>query len=760
MLPSETAFTFFFKYRPTAFARGELGLTAGWATFGLLLVLAVALTLTVLRYPKAAGRASRGDCVALAGIRIVILALLILSLCQPVLVLHTVVPQQSYVAFVFDDSASMRIGDVDGAARGDWVREAFGRDAPLMKQLQARFKIRSFRASAGVTRVDDARQLAFDGGATDLAGALDRVRLELDQLPVAGIVLVSDGADTAGGAFTETLLSLRSSGAAVSTVGVGQERLVTDIEVGRVETPRSLLRGTALVSEVRLTQRGLSGKQVQLLVEDEGRVVHTQDVALPPEGETASVRVHVTLNEPGPRRLQFRVSPGEGEQVEQNNARDVLVSVRDTEEGILYFEGEPRFELKFVRRAVAQDENLRLAVLQRTADNKFLRLDVEDAEELAEGFPKTREELFRYRGLVLGSVEASFFNRDQQRMIVDFVSQRGGGLLMLGGNRSFSRGGYQGTPVAATLPIVLEADDEEFFGELNVGVTPFGATHGVTQIEGDPERTAARWAELPTVTTVNRVTRVKPGAATLLVGTSPDLEEPQVVLAYQRYGRGKALAFTVQDTWQWQMHAAMPLEDETHEHLWQQLLRWLVSEVPGPVRALVERDRVAPGDAITLLAEVNDDRYLRVNDARVVATVEDPEGRASEHTMEWSVATDGEYTVRIPTELPGVHRVRVEAFRAEESLGVDETFVAVEALGDEFFGAERRTALLERIAEETGGRSYHRDSLGGLVEDLGYSQGGASVREVRPLWDMPALYLAVLLLLSIEWSFRKLRGLA
>ena len=361
---------------------------------------------------------------------------------------------------------------------------------------------------------------------------------------------------------------------------------------------------------------------------------------------------------------------------------------------------------------------------------------------------------------MLGSVEASFFNRDQQRMIVDFVSQRGGGLLMLGGNRSFARGGYQGTPVAAMLPVVLEGGEDEFFREVQVRVTPFGATHGVTQIENDPERTAARWAELPVVTTVNRITRVKPGAATLLIGTSPDLDEPQVVLAYGRYGRGKVLALTVQDTWQWQMHAAMPLEDETHEHLWQQLLRWLVSQVPGPVRAFAERDRVAPGDAIALRAEVGDDRYLRVNDARVIATVEDPEGRASEHTMEWSVARDGEYIARIPTEIQGIHRIRVEAFGAGQPLGADETFVAVEALGDEFFGAERRTALLQRIAEETGGRYYDQESLGGLVEDLGYSQGGASIREVRPLWDMPALYILVVLLLSTEWSLRKLRGLA
>ncbi len=105
---------------------------------------------------------------------------------------------------------------------------------------------------------------------------------------------------------------------------------------------------------------------------------------------------------------------------------------------------------------MAEDKNLQVVTLQRTSQNKFLRLDVDDAEELADGFPKTREELYRYRGLILGSVEASFFTADQLRMIGEFVSQRGGGLLMLGGRHSFAEGGYAATPLAEALPVVLE----------------------------------------------------------------------------------------------------------------------------------------------------------------------------------------------------------------------------------------------------------------------------------------------------------------
>src|SRR5207342_1870245 len=118
--------------------------------------------------------------------------------------------------------------------------------------------------------------------------------------------------------------------------------------------------------------------------------------------------------------------------------------------------GEPRSEMKFIRRAVADDKNLQIVTLQRTADNKFLRLDVDTPDELLGGFPKTRDELFSFKGLILGSIEAAAFSADQLQMIADFVDRRGGGLLMLGGARSFAEGGYGGTPVADALPITLE----------------------------------------------------------------------------------------------------------------------------------------------------------------------------------------------------------------------------------------------------------------------------------------------------------------
>jgi hypothetical protein len=304
----------------------------------------------------------------------------------------------------------------------------------------------------------------------------------------------------------------------------------------------------------------------------------------------------------------------DGEQVLENNEQHALVHVRDGREKILYFEGEPRFEVGFLRRAVAADSALQVVMLQRAADGKYMRFEVDSAGELLTGFPTTREELFSYRGLILGSIEASHFSHDQLRMIAEFVSERGGGLLMLGGRHAFAEGGYAGTPVADALPVALDARlrDTTFFDTLRVSrrAPARRSRHCASRrMSAVAASGGARCLRRRRTTVSVR----KPGALTLLAGERAAFGRSggTPVLAQQRFGRGQAFALTVQDTWIWQMHADVPLEDETHETFWRQLLRWLVSGAPAPVVPRRRRSR-GPGDAVRI-ASTSGRAFQRVN---------------------------------------------------------------------------------------------------------------------------------------------------
>jgi uncharacterized membrane protein len=757
----ESLFEFFFKYRPIAFDEGAIAFRPTLATYLAALAVVAVGVVTYRTYREVRANSRPVDRLVLTGIRLTILALLVLCLFRPVLVLSQVVAQQNFLGVVIDDSRSMEIADRDGETRADFVTQQFGgEESPLLTALADRFALRLFGFSSSTDRIESVDELVFDGTQTHLGQALARAHEELDGVPLSGLVVISDGADNAEEPLADALLPLEAAGVPVFTVGLGREEYSRDIQLSRVDTPRSVLKGAALVVDVVVTQNGYRGETVSLQVEDEGRIVADQDVTLPDDGEPTTVRVRFTAADAGPRLFSFRVTPRPDEMVTQNNERNVLILVEDTREKILYFEGEPRWELKFVGRAVADDQNLQLAMLQRTAENKFMRIGVEDAEDLVGGFPRTREELFQYRAIILGSIEANFFTPDQLRMIADFVSERGGSLLMLGGQRAYAEGGYAGTPVADVLPVVLGEptgeDDAGFFLETDVRPTRAGATHPATQIADTEEASGARWLELPPITLVNEIRDVKPGATTLL--TSGD--ESLIVLAFQRYGAGKALAFPVQDSWIWQMHADIPVEDQTHETLWRRLLRWLVDGVPDQVVADLPKDRVELDESLALRAEVDDANYEEINNSQVSAWITDPDEELIEVPMDWTADRDGEYVASFAPRKEGLYEVRMEATSDGDLLGSDTAYIRVAPSDSEYYDSTLRTPLLERVAEETGGRFYTTDTVDSLVDDIQTVGGGVTVIEERDLWDMPIFLLLFLLLMLGEWGYRRSRGLA
>jgi uncharacterized membrane protein len=765
----ESLFTYLFKYPPLVFEQGRFVFGASGSMRLAAVVAGVAALYVLWTYRQLAALPAR-DRSKLLALRIGLFLVVIFALLRPTLQLKAAVPQQNFVGVMLDDSKSMQVADYNGQPRAEYVRSDVARvDSPLLTALNKRFQIRVFRFSSSADRLLATGDLQFEGSSTRLGEALDRVRDEMSGLPVAGLVMVSDGGDNSAVSLDDPIAALKASAMPVFTVGVGEESLTRDVQVTRAETPRRALKGSALVVDVVVTQTGYAGAKVPLIVEDAGRMVSTEDITLPPDGESSTVKVRFKTFDAGPRQYRFRIPVQANEEVSQNNARDRLIEVVDRRESILYLEGEPRPEPKFVRLATDADDNLRIALLQRTAlatssmPDKFLRINVESGEELRDGFPATRAELFKYRGIILGTVEASAFSPEQQRMLEDFVDVRGGGLVMLGGPRSFAEGGWAGTPLSNALPVVLDRGAREPIyppTEIVVRPTPAGSAHPSTQIAETAAATAAKWKALPPLTMVNSVVDVKPGATILLTG-DPNRGPEQIVLAYQRYGRGKALALTPQDVWLWRMHASMDVKDETHFTFWRRLARWVVDGVPDRVMVTSRPEQLQKGEPVTITAEVFDEEYKGINDGEITATVTTPSGKSVDAPMEWTVEHEGEYAARFTPTEDGVHRVSVGG-RAKDGtvLPRGAAYFLVAPSDAEFFDAAMHAPVLRRLADETGGRFYRAGDTDKLADAIAYSGRGITVVEDRELWDMPVVLLLALSLMGAEWMLRRRQGLA
>jgi uncharacterized membrane protein len=764
----DKAYQFLFKYQSEVFERGDFVWGSSRWMAGLVLVAAAAGAYALLTYRSV--RLGPRDRAVLTTLRIATLVVLVFSLLRPMLILKVAVPQQNFVGVLLDDSRSMQVSDLEGHTRGNYVTENFGAaTSPLVAKLSEKFVVRTYRFSSFTERLNAPADLSFNGTGTQLGEALSRAKDELAGLPLSGLIVVSDGADTSEATLDTSITELKAENIPIFTVGVGEEKMTRDIQVSRVETPRQVLKGSFLVVDVVLTQTGFKGQTLPLVVESEGRVVDSQDVPMPDDGEATTVRVKFKVDEGGLRRFKFRIPEQAGEQVAQNNARENVIEVLDKRVKLLYLEGEPRFEAKFIKQAIEKDPNIQVALLQRTAaatpssPTKFLRLGIDSPDELLEGFPLKEEDLFAYSGLILGSVEASAFTLDQLRMISDFVSRRGGGLLVLGGRRSFAEGGWGGTPVSEALPIALDAAANakagQYFSQVAVEPARAGLAHPIAQLAATEKQSIEAWGKMPRLTSVNPIDTVKPGATVLLKGED-ERGKDQVILAAQRYGRGKAVSFAVQDSWLWRMHATVAETDLTHHHFWQRLLRWVVDGVPGHVEVSSSPERVEPREPVTLTALVADKKYMDVNDAHVMATVRSPTGVVTEVPLSWTVKRDGEYQSKFAPTEEGSYEVRVTATKNGETLGTSLTHVRSAPSDREYFDPAMRGSLLRRLSEATDGKFFNSGNTAGLSDALTLSGRGVTVVEEKDLWDMPAMFLLLVAFTGGEWLYRRARGLA
>ena len=758
----ESITTLLFKYPPRVFARGDLVMAPVVPVMVVAAAAAVVLLIVIVAYARV--RTLRpADRAIFATLRATAVLLVIGCLLRPGLVIASAVPQRNVLAVIMDDSRSMRIRDVNDGTRTAAVQRTFADTAPLPKQLAEKFAIRRFRFAADASPIAGAAALTSKGTRSDLAQALNDVREDLNGMPLAGVVIVSDGADNGSGALDDALLALRARRVPVFTVGVGTERFERDVAIERVQAPRRTLAGASSVVEADVRIRGAGRDPVPITVEADGRVVATEAARVGEKGDLTTVRFRIPPLDPGVHRIAVRAKALPTEIVTENNEWQTSIEVRAGPDRILYLEGEPRPEFAFLRRAVANDSAVQVVGLMRSAERKFLRLGVRDSLDLLGGFPASREELFGYRAIILGSIEASFFTTDQLRMLADFVSVRGGGLMVLGGRASLSEGGYAGTPLADVLPLTISAGSINVDGAATpvmVRPTRAGEVHAALQLRSTLSSSRARWDSLPALTMVNRLGALRAGATMLLAGTAEGGRSDVPILSWQRYGRGMSAVFGVQDSWLWKMDTAIPVDDVTHQTLWRQLVRWMVDEAPAPFEIAASPSRVAPGEPVSLRARVSTPFFTDVNDATVTVTVTSPTGTTQNVPLEWTLREDGTYAARFTPNDTGRYVLDAVATRGRDSVQTATSSLLVDERGADVAQAELRASLLRRIAEETGGRYYPLADAGKLAEDAVFTEAGVTVREAKDLWDMPAVFLLVALLLGAEWGYRRWRGLA
>lgn len=749
-------FELLFKYPQAVFARGKLVLLSPWPVWLMfvLLILAAGGLYWHMRQRHVVLSTLRSTLIWLA--QTALIALVLFMLWHPAISVARLRPQQNVVAVLVDHSRSMGIAD-DGKQRLQSAEDLLNNE--LLPELNKKFQVRLYEFGKDAVRIDQARNLQADDNATRIGDSLKHIAAEAGTMPLGAIVLMTDGGDNTGGVDRETIAQLKQLRVPVHTIGFGPDHFSKDIEVEDVAVPARALPGSRLIARVAFRQHGYAGEKVRLMVRENGHPLAQQEITLKPDAEQSEA-VLFDSGAAGAHNFQIGIDPMPGEENTQNNAVVRLVNVTDKKMRILYLEGEPRWDFKFIRRAImdTDDKSVEIVSILRTTQNKTYTQStsgVANPHELADGFPTKPEDLFAFDGLMFGSVEASYFTPAQQQAIRDFADRRGGGVLFTAGRYALSDGGYGATPMAEMMPLRLVGEKTFVRNFADTALTEAGRESVITRLVEGRDANIARWKKMPQVANYAVVGEKKPGAVVLMNVAEPN-HRPTPLLAVENYGHGRTALLATEGTWRWKM--LQDHTDLTDYTFWKQLLHWLVAETPGPVVASTAHQVLSDDTQVPLRAVVRDKTYQPVPGASVEATITRPDAAQSVVEMKPDPLEPGTYTAEYSADKAGAYVAEIVARQDKTELGRDALTFRREDGVAENFGAAQNKDLLEKLSSDTDGNYYTPSKAKRLPDEIAVSEAGITAHDNLDIWDMPILFLLVIAIRGGEWLLRRRWG--
>lgn len=726
-----------------------------------LLVLAAAALLAWRSY-RGVGRVAglpRGRARLLASLRFMILAWIAMLLAGPLLVLPQERREADRVVLLVDRSASLRIedgGDGGGPrSREAQLRELLAEAAPIWRRLAERHEL---------------RWVAFDAAAREIASGEDGtprlgeeppagIRTRLDESmrqsleiaagrPIAGVVLLSDGR-TADPPGRSLLRRLESESIPVFAVPLGSPAPPLDRAIEEVDAPGQVFGRDRVPVVVRVRSTGpASGPvEVRLVDRDGGEVLDRVAV------EIAEGVAEAILSGEAPEgrgdRLAWRVELEGGDLLAENDRREIEIEVVDRPIRVLYVEGGPRWEYRFLKNLLLRERTVESSLLLLSADRDF----AQEGDRPIARMPSSPEEMGEYDLVILGDAPAGFFPPGQLELIRDLVAVRGGGLLVVGGPRHAPRS-WERTPLAEMLPFAgpLSLDTED--APRRLAPTLAARRLGVLEFDAAGAALAEEpWAELRWSQRIDPA-RIKPTAEVL----AADAVDGSPLLLRMRYGAGQVLYLATDETWRWRYGRGETLP----ERFWIPLLRLLAREAAMGDASIRLRAAPAPvslGESVSLELSIGDARAAALDLATVAVAIESPDG-AEAARIELLRGGESTYAASWEPLEAGTHRARVVEPELLAFGGAAEAVFEVDPAGGELRDLAADHAMLAALAEATGGLSLGAGEIERLVEAMPDRSVVVADPIVDRVWSSPLALIVAVLLLGLEWVGRRASRLA
>lgn len=754
----------------------------------------------------------------LLGSTLKIISLLLISACllEPLLSGQRASPGANLFLVLADNSQSLNIKDPGATAtRGEQLRSTLSSDVATWQiRLAQDFDVRRYLFDTNLQNATDFAQLDFSGLQSNLIAVLNGLKDRFRNRPVAGVLVFTDGIAT----DARTLEFDPAGLPPIYPVVAGLEsrgRELPDLAVSHLSVTSTAFEDAPVTIQADVSQSSLAKtKVVAQLVDEKGAVVKQETQEFNADQSPLPFRFQVRPTKPGVSFYEVRVrtqaesnrtesnsaamtvgDPTSIESTLANNRRMIAIDRGSAKYRILYLSGRPNWEYKFLHRAIESDEQVQLTAVIRIAkkEPKFdwrskegesnnplfkgfdgkteeterydqpvlIRLNTKSADELREGFPKSAEELYEYHAVIIDDLEAEFFSPDQLVLLERFVSERGGGLLMLGGAESYRNGGYDRTSVNRMLPFYLDNQPMKIeAADYRMALTKEGWLNPWARLRSTETEEQQRLGEMPSFQTLSRAGRVKPGA-TAIADVIDANGEKIPALAVQPFGRGRCAAMLIGDLWRWQIDRTDNQRDKDDlGKAWRQTIRWLIADVPDRIELKNEVQYSSGQPLMRIEARVRTKEFQPQDNSAVNIGLQLPDGSKVTQLAEPSLREPGLYESTFAVRQSGQYQATVDVVDHEgKPTGKAETGWTSDPAADEFARVSPNVEFLEQIAKRTSGEIVPRDRLESFVRSLPNRKAPLIEAYTTPIWHQPWVIALIMMCLCGEWALRRWKGL-
>ncbi|MCF6157161.1 MAG: hypothetical protein E3K32_01010 [wastewater metagenome] len=713
----------------------------------------------------------------LLALRTVAILMIVILLLQPEMEQQEVVRLKNKVVCLLDNSKSMTLkGGDTGVTRFKLVQDFFRDNEAFVEKLQTNFDVDYLAFSDIIKEVsynDMKGGFTLDGTSTDFTQVLKLLKKRYAGKSVKGYLVFSDGADTVELPPNVNKLEIisnlaRDLSTPFFTFLPAGNMEARDIAISNVSYDSFTFVRSPWKADVALKVSGYKDLRLPVTLKQGNDIISSKIMDID-EGEL-HINLSFTPFTTGTFLYTLSIPVQPHEAITENNQVSLLVKVVRDKIRIMHVCGRPSWDERFLRRVLKSDPNIDLIsffILRTPTDisearNEELSLIPFPVDELftqaLNSFDLVIFQNFDYRPYDMSFFRFSHYLNNLQR----FVTEQGGGFLMIGGDISFSQGGYDGTAIEEILPVYLNGEKDIIdTSQSKVVLTNDGLRHPVTMLDENTDRNSAIWKDLPELNGCNVTAQLKPNAIPL--ATYPVKGEPSLI-SVQDVGFGRCMAITTDSLWRW---GFIPISNGgSNRHyikFWQNTIKWLIKDPTlNPVRITLNRETVLPDEEVLIKVEVLGRNYQPLEGVQLDIDIANEFSGKSIFVTRGTTGNDGQYRFAVRHTTEGYYIVKVIARKEDNEIGQDYSIFGIALENKEFKDPSIRRDVLTKLAEVSDGKSFYLPAKN--IEERLFIENPSITKLVGKrqisLWDNGYIFTILLAIVSLEWWIRKRSGLS